>query len=111
MMKTAEGIPFYKFNKSTGMELNDGYSLCRGRTIKDWLEHAYETSFNVDNLLQTGCYRLMGYCFLLQGHLTRYIYKDVDDRIYEAYAPSVKSLRKARYLSRDVKVAKAPKGF
>ena len=73
------------------------------------------SSFFIDQAIRTGTVNYMGYRYDLRGVLKKYIVKTQDGcgcgRIYTAYAPAVKALRKYSGLMRRTKVAACPKGF
>lgn len=109
-MKTTENIEFWAFVDEPA-ELSDSVSLCKGKSVKEWLEMKFSSgcSFGIDNL-KSGFYKIGGWCFDLRPFMKKYIFTDYGS-IRRAYAPSVKGLRSANYLRRSERVSLAPKGF
>ena len=61
--------------------------------------------------MRSGIYRYGGWAFDLRPFMKKYMYRDCDDRIQEAWAPNIKVLRKAAYIPRYTKVVPVPEGF
>ncbi len=59
----------------------------------DFLDKAYTKFYtNNDNLINYGCYKLMGYIFDFKPYLKKYLYKQ-HGHWHEAYAPNKTKLR------------------
>lgn len=67
-------------------------------TLKiDFLDKAYNLFFtNNSNLIQYGCYKLMGYKYDFKPYLKKYLYKQ-HGQWSEAYAPNKTKLRAVVY--------------
>jgi len=64
---------------------------------KEWLKRCYVRFYtNIENVVNYGTYKNMGYAYDLKPYLKKYLYK-LHGRWHEAYAPNKTSLRKMVY--------------
>jgi hypothetical protein len=85
----------YKFSKTATEEQPD---ILQGKTEIEFLKSKFQKGciFGLDNLMQSGCYKVMGWSFDFKEHLTRYWYQQ-EHGLYAAYAPNKTLLRKVVY--------------
>ena len=64
----------------------------------EFLNHHYHSGYSgaISNLLNSGVYKSMGYCYDFKPYLKRFVYKQYGNWT-EAYAPNKTKLRKAVY--------------
>lgn len=86
-MKTKEvKVMGYPFVEHVGQNIRPALSV-------DFLDKAYTKFYtNNQNIINYGCYKLMGYKYDFRPYLKKYVYKQYDSW-FEAYAPNKTKLR------------------
>lgn len=112
-MFTADGVRYWCFVDHEPLHFNGEPRLFGGKTPSQWLSGKYKDcySFGVSTLMKNGIYMLGGWAFDLRPFMKRYMYRDYDRVIQEAWAPNKTLLRKAAHLPRNTKVVPVPEGF
>lgn len=110
-MVTADGVRYWCFVDHEPRQLADEPKLFGGKTARQWISERYCFSWTCSELMSSGIYRCGGWAFDLRPFMKKYMYRDCDYRIQEAWAPNIKALRKAAYIPRYTKVVPVPEGF
>lgn len=66
-------------------------------TVQEFIAHMYNgRTFGVDNTLESGLYKVAGWCFDLRGHLKIYLVQDAHNprQWTQYYAPNKTALRR-----------------
>lgn len=110
---TADGVRYWCFVGHEPLQFNGEPRLFCGKTSGQWLSDKYSAGYalGVTTLMRSGVYRYGGWEFDIRPFMKRYMYRDCDDRIQEAWAPNKTLLRKAARLTRYTKVVPVPEGF
>ena len=112
-LMTADGVRYWCFVDHEPLHFIGNPQLFCGKTAGQWLSERYSDrcSYGVHDLMDRGIYRYGGWAFDLRPFMKKYMYRDYDGRILEAWAPNKTLLRKAAYLRRNTKVVPVPEGF
>jgi hypothetical protein len=108
---TADGVRYWCFVDHEPLQFNGEPKLFGGKAPRQWLSEKYCFSWTSSDLMRSGIYRYGGWAFDLRPFMKKYMYRDWDDRIQDAWAPNIKALRKAARISRYIKVVPVPEGF